>query len=133
MNAVRRSAEGFRTCPEEGEPLLRFPTLREVLRGGGSIEPIPDGCCKSSTGDSLKLSNRLGVDEHVRPLVATLPNRKGGSWVSVLLGRCGMWLVERPLVRVRVGLLAGIRRLPRHISWRRAMHQGNKTYSGRAK
>jgi hypothetical protein len=43
----------------------------------------------SSTGDSVKLSNKLGVDEHDRPLVATLPKRKGGNDVSEVLGLCG--------------------------------------------
>jgi hypothetical protein len=113
MNAIRRSTDGFRTCPDEGDPFPRFTRPSVLLRGGGSIDPMPDGCSESSTGDSVKLSKRLGVDEHARPLVATLPNRKAGSWVSALLGRCGMLLEESPFVRVRVGLLAAGRRLPR--------------------
>lgn len=63
--------------------------LTDVLRDGGSIEPKPDGR-GSSTGDSVKLSSRLGVDEHDKPDVATLPNRKGGNWISAVVGRWGM-------------------------------------------
>lgn len=69
---VLRPAEGFLTWFDEGDPVPRLDTLNEVRRGGGSIEPMPDGR-SSSTGDSVKLSRRLGVDEHERPLGATLP------------------------------------------------------------
>lgn len=67
-----RPTGGFLTWFDEGDPMLLFETLNEVRRGGGSMEPTPDGL-DSSTDVSVKLSKRLGVDEHERPLVATLP------------------------------------------------------------
>jgi hypothetical protein len=67
----------------------------EGLRGGGSMEAAPSDGGAPSTGDSAKLSSRLGVDEQDRPWVATLPNRNGGNEVSALVGRVvGMQLVE---------------------------------------
>lgn len=80
-----RPAEGFLTWLA-GEPVQRLALLTDVLRGGGSIEPVPDGR-GSSIGDSMKLSSSAGVDEHERPEGATLPNRNGGSWVSAVVGR----------------------------------------------
>jgi len=88
-----RLAEGLRTWPVEGEPFARLMLLSDGLRAGGSIEAPPDGVA-ASTGDSVKPSSKLGVDEDAKSLVATLPNRKGGSEVSAVLGRCGMLLVE---------------------------------------
>lgn len=79
-----RPAEGFLTWLA-GEPLMRLALLTDVRRAGGSIEPEPDGR-RSSMGDSVKLSSSVGVDEHERPEEATLPNLKGGSWVSAVVG-----------------------------------------------
>lgn len=79
-----RPADGFLTWLA-GEPLLRVALLSDVRRGGGSIEPVPDGR-RSSIGDSVKLSSSVGVDVHERPLGATLPNRNGGSCVSAVVG-----------------------------------------------
>jgi len=56
-------------------------------------------------------STKLGVDEHVRPEVATLPKRKGGRGVSALCGRWWMLFAEKPFVRVREGRVAGLLRL----------------------
>lgn len=92
--------------------MLRFDTLREdCRRGGGSIELKPDRRT-SSTGVSEKLPKRLGVDEHVRPLLATWPkwpNRKGGSCVSEELGLSGMPYAEPTFVRVSAGRVTGLR------------------------
>lgn len=68
-----------------------------------------------STGDSVKDSSKLGVDEQERPWVATLPNRKGGSVFSALVGRCRKQPAERPF-RARVGRVTGRRRLHRWFS-----------------
>lgn len=84
--------------------------LSDGLRGGGSMDATPEGEA-ASTGDSVKLSNKLGVEEHERPFVATLPKRKAGSEVSALAGRCGMLLVENPLCRDNEGRVAGRLRL----------------------
>jgi len=66
----------------------------------------------SSTGDSLKLSNKVGVDEHDRPSAATLPNRKGGSCASADSGRCvGIHLDACVLLRVSEGRVTGRLRL----------------------
>ena len=62
--------------------------LSEGLRPGGSIDTLGEGA--TSTGDSVIPSTKLGVDEQDRPVVATLPKRKGGSGCSELCGRCGM-------------------------------------------
>ena len=63
--------DGLRTWPLQGEPVLRLAAPMEVLRGGGSIEPNDS---TSAIGDTLVVSIRLGVDEHVRPAEATFPN-----------------------------------------------------------
>ena len=89
--------------------MLRW--LSDVLRGGGGIEPAALDGRSSSTGDSVKLSSKEGVDEHVSPLGATLPNRNGGSCVSALDGRWGMQLAEYPFVRDSAGRVTGLRRL----------------------
>jgi hypothetical protein len=73
----------------EGEPVLRLAAPSEGLRGGGGGIDWTELGLGSSIGDSVKVSNRLGVDEHDRPLVATLPKRKGGNDVSELSGLCG--------------------------------------------
>ena len=78
----------------EGEPVLRLVAPRDGLRGGGGGIGWTELGLGSSIGDSVKDSNKLGVDEHDRPLVATLPKRKGGSDVSELSGRCGTELDE---------------------------------------
>ena len=84
--------------------------LSDVLRGGGSMPAALTGFT-SSTGDCVKLSSRLGVDELARLLVVTFPNRNGGSRVSALVGRGEMWFVENPLLRVNDGRVTGRLRL----------------------
>jgi hypothetical protein len=65
-----------------------------------------------STGDSVKLSSRLGVDAQDMPCVLTLPKRKGGSNVSVLVVGlcCGIWVVDL-FERVNEGRVTGRLRL----------------------
>ena len=76
---------------------LLTPLSDGLLGGGGGIF-CADSDFRSSTGDSVKLSNRLGVDEHDRPLATTPdPNWKGGNSVSEVLGREGTKLVEYAL------------------------------------
>lgn len=65
----------------------------------------------SSTGDSVKLSNRLGVEAHDRPLVAAFPKRKAGREVSADDGLCGMTLADCTRVRESEGRVTGRRRL----------------------
>lgn len=128
-----RPADGFLTCPVEGEPVLRLAAPIEGLRGGGAIA-IATGCAElglvASTGDSVKLSNKLGVDEHDRPLVATLPKRKGGSDVSAVLGRCGTKLVEYALLRQSEGRVIDRLRLQEQVSQGHTIHQKRQAYSG---
>ena len=88
----------------------------EGLRRGGRGICCAEGDVRSSTGDSVKLSNRLGVDEHNIPFVATFPKRKGGNWVSVLVCLCGTKLIECALVRDSEGLVAGRFRLVETVS-----------------
>lgn len=86
--------------------MQRLTLLSDGLRGG-SIAELPIGV-GGSRGDSVK----LGVEEDSKPWVATLPNLKGGSDCSTaLFGRCGMLLVEKPLLRINEGLVAGLLRL----------------------
>jgi len=104
-------ADGFLTCPADGEPVARHPPLSDVRRdGGGSIGAAPDAFT-SSRGDSAKLSSRLGVDEHETALDSTLPKRKEGNWVSALVGRCGTWPKEKVLFRDSEGRVTGLLRL----------------------
>ena len=84
----------------------------EVLRGGGSIEP---NASTSATGDTVMVSIRLGVDEHVRAAEPTFPNWNGGNELSALDGRCVTVVEEKyPLLRVRVGRVTGRLLLCRH-------------------
>jgi len=61
--------------------------LKDGRRGMGGSTELAVGVPIPSTGDSLKLSNKLGVDAHEMPLPAMLPKRNGGSEVSVVDGR----------------------------------------------
>lgn len=106
-----RPPDGFLTWPVTGEPVLRTTPPSDGLRGGGGGIFCAEPGLSSSTGDSMKLSSKLGVDEHDRPSVATLPNRKGGNCVSALVGRCGTKLVVYALVRDSDGLVTGRLRL----------------------
>jgi len=49
-----RPADGFRTCPPIGEPLVRVAAPSDGRRGGGSIVGVLD-MLVSSTGESVKL------------------------------------------------------------------------------
>lgn len=88
--------------------MLRLAAPIDVLRGGGSMEPK---ISFSAMGDTAVGSTKLGVDEHVRPDVATLPKRNGGSGVSALCGRWWILFAEKPFVRVSDGRVAGRLRL----------------------
>ncbi len=103
--------DGFLTWPVDGEPVLRITAPSDGLRGGGGGIFWAEPGFNSSTGDSVKLSSKLGVDEHDRPSVATLPKRKGGSCVSALVRRCGTKLVVYALVRDSEGRVTGRLRL----------------------
>lgn len=96
--------EGFRTCPEHGEPDMRLPALTDGRRTDDSVTVEVGGAM--SIGESVKVSIKLGVDE-LAMVAATLPKRKGGSWLSALDGRWTILLVDQPLVRVRDGLVTG--------------------------
>src|ERR1700753_3964662 len=105
-------ADGFLTCPVDGEPVDLLIEPSDGLRGGGGGICWAELRMYPSTGDSVKLSSRLGIDEHDRPLAAaTLPNRKGGNWFSEVSGRCGTYVVERAFVRVNEGRVTGRLRL----------------------
>jgi hypothetical protein len=110
-----RPPEGFRTWPDEGEPLHRLELPRVGRRGGGSIEPMTDVCARSSTGDSTKLSSTTGNEELDKPPEATLPNRKGAVWFSALLGLRRMLLAEAAFGRERTGRVTGRFRLMRAV------------------
>lgn len=66
-------------------------------------------------GDAVKLSNKLGVDEHDKGLVATFPNRKRGKSVSAPLS-LGDAVAECVLLRESEGRVNARRRLARMIS-----------------
>lgn len=89
LTKAGRPADGFLTCPVDGEPDARAPLLIDVRRNDGSIPPA-FRVERSSTGDAVMVSSKLDVDEHERVGGATLPNRKGGNCVSGLVDRLGV-------------------------------------------
>lgn len=58
----------------------------------------------------MKLSNKLGVDEHDKGLLATFPNRKGGKSISAPPS-LGEAFAECVLLRKSEGRVSGRRRL----------------------
>lgn len=84
----------------------------------------------SSTGDSVKLSSKLGVDEHDRPLVASFPKRKAGNDVSADVGLCGMKFVDSALVRESEGRVTGRLRLGMGQREHSRARDREATYSG---
>ena len=98
--------DDLRATPAAGDPLTH---LAMPMPKDGRLDPAAFGApAKSaSTGDSEKLSRRLGVDEHVR-LETPLPNWKAGNKDSRLFFS-GSEVVEKPLVRVRPGLCGRLR------------------------
>lgn len=64
----------------------------------------------------MKLSNRLGVEEHDRPPLTAFPKRKAGREVSAEDGLCGATCAPCVLLRKSEGRVTGRRRLKEMIN-----------------
>ena len=89
-----------------------MPQREGPLDRGGGICCAEEGLV-SSTGDSVKLASKLGVEAHDRPFVATLPKRKAGRGTSDVYASCGICVVESALTRDKEGRVAARLRLNR--------------------
>ena len=102
------------------------------LAGGGGIVGVLD-VLMSSTGESVKLPSKLGVEAQEMPLLVTLPKRKGGRDVSAENGLCGMGALEWYCARrVNEGLVTGRLRLD-DVSISVDLVYSARSYSGSAR